>query len=76
MNSIIDDVIDNNKQAVLDSASGLIVSVVYNGQELSDPTDLKNLKSSFDKWTDYEVSVEYNNDGYIYQIIIEDIEQT
>ena len=47
---------------------------MYNGYETSDPTELKNLKSDFDGRTDYEVSVEYDQRGYIYQIVIEDIE--
>ena len=32
---------------------------------------IKNLKSNFDDWTKYEISINYNEEGYIYQFVIE-----
>ena len=69
----IDDVIDSNKKAVLDSGNGILITVVYHEWEISDPVELKSMKLKFEDWAEYEVSVEYNAQGYIVQIVIEDM---
>ena len=33
----------------------------------------KNLKQNIDKYTDYEVSFEYDDDGFINEVIIENV---
>jgi len=67
----IDDVISNNKQVNAGASNGILVSVIFDNKETTDPVELVNIKSSIDTWTDYEVSIEYNGDGYIYQITID-----
>ena len=67
----IDDVISNHKQVNAGASNGILVSVIFDNKETTDPVELVNIKSSIDTWTDYEVSIEYNGDGYIYQITID-----
>ena len=66
VNSVLDSVITNNK------TNDRKITVVYNEVSTDDPTEIKNLKSNFDEWTDYEVSVDYDDDGYVNKITIED----
>lgn len=61
----IDQIITNNKKN-----SDQIVTVTYRGNTTSDPTELQKLKTNFKDLTEYEVSYEYNELGYIYQMDI------
>ena len=40
--------------------------------ETQDPEEMKNIKKQLGDWTDYEVSFEYDEDGYIYYAIVEE----
>lgn len=66
---LFDEVIENNKKN-----KDQLVKVIYEETSTTDSTEIKNLKKKFDSWTKYEVSFEYNDDGYIYEILIEDYE--
>lgn len=63
---MLDDIITNNK-----TNPNRILTVIYKDTNTSDVEIIKNLKSNFDDWTDYEVSINYNEEGYIYQFVIE-----
>lgn len=63
---LLDDVIKNNKQK-----KERLINVIYGNINTTDPEEIKNLKKSFEEWHKYEVSVDYNEEGYINKITIE-----
>lgn len=64
--NLLDNVITNNK-----TKPERILIVNYKDVTTSDVETIKNLKSRFSDWTEYEVSLNYNEDGFVYQIVIE-----
>lgn len=66
LRNILDEVITNNK-----TNSEHLLTVKYKNTETTDPEEIKNLKKSFDEWTNYEVSLDYDEDGFVNKIIIE-----
>ena len=67
VSDLLDKIITNNKKN-----TDRQLTVVYGTTDTTDPETIKELKKKFEKWTDYEVSVDYNEEGYIYKITIED----
>lgn len=65
--NLLDDVITNNK-----TNKDHILSVMYKDTNTTDVEIIKNLKSNFDEWTKYEISLDYDENGYVNQITIED----
>ncbi len=63
---VLDAVIKNNK-----TNSKYPVTVVFDTIRTSDADEIKNLKKKFDSWTQYEVSVNYNEKGLVYEMVIE-----
>ena len=63
---LLDNVITNNK-----SNKDHILTVTYKNTTTSNPEEIKNLKKNFDDWTNYEVSLNYDDDGYVNKIVIE-----
>lgn len=41
--------------------------------ETENVDEIKNLKQNIDNYTDYEVSFEYDDDGFINEVIIENV---
>lgn len=66
--SILDQIITSNKK----SASH-IVTLVYNDIVTTDETKIKEVKHSLEEWGEYEVSIEYDENGYVNKVILEDI---
>lgn len=64
--NLLDDVITNNK-----TKPERILTVIYKDINTTDVEVIKNLKSRFSDWTDYEISLNYNEEGFVYQIVIE-----
>lgn len=64
---LIDKIITNNK-----TQEDKIITVIWEGENITDTEKLKNIKRNFDDFTDYEVSFEYDENGYIYQAEIEE----
>ena len=62
----LDDVITNNK-----TNSEHIITVVFESTTTSDPNEIKNIKKRLQDWTDYEVSVDYDDNGYVNKLTIE-----
>ena len=62
----LDDVITNNKKN-----SEHIITVVFEEISTSDPEKIKNTKKNFDDWTKYEISVDYDENGFVYKMTIE-----
>ena len=64
VNNLLDEIITNNK------TKDDIINVIYGEINTSNVNEIANLKNNFDKWTNYEVSFEYDEYGYIYQATI------
>ncbi len=62
LESTLDEIIESNKKY------DRKVILVFNGTETTDETEIINIKHSLDG--DYEVSFNYDNDGYINKIIV------
>ena len=65
---LVDKIITNNKKE-----KDKIITVIYKGENITDTEELKNIKRNFGDFTEFEVSFEYNETGYIYQAEIEEI---
>lgn len=63
---LIDKVITNNK-----TNESHIIRVIYGSINTTDETEIRNLKKSLDKRTDYEVILDYDDIGFVNQITIE-----
>ena len=63
---VLDDVITNNKKN-----KNHILTVVFEDLSTTDPEEIKKAKKNFDEWTKYEISVDYDDNGYVYKITIE-----
>lgn len=66
--SLLDRVITNNKKSADHQ-----IEITYKEVTTKDPEDIKNLKSSFVTSSDYEVSLDYDDDGFVNKVTIEDI---
>lgn len=64
--NLLDKVITNNQ-----TNKEHVLTVVYNDTSTTDIETIRNIKKQLDKWTEYEVIYDYNEDGYIYQIRLE-----
>lgn len=62
----MDKVITNNKKLSIHK-----VKVIFENIETEEPTEIKELKSKIDDFKQYEVSYEYDDDGYVTEMIIE-----
>lgn len=66
---ILDNICTSNK-----TNKDQLISVVFGEKETSDVTEIKNIKRELkENPVEYEVTVEYDDAGYIYKIIIEEI---
>ena len=63
---LIDEVSTNNKKETEHK-----ITVIYNDITTQDPEEMKKIKKQLDDWTEYEVSFEYDDVGFIYQVTIE-----
>lgn len=68
VSTTIDDIVTSNK-----TNKDHLITLVFDDVNTTDPTEIKNAKSKLEEWTDYEVSADYDNDGYINKITIEKI---
>lgn len=66
--STLDNVITSNK-----TNKEHTIIVVYGKTKTDDEKKIKNIKKSLDEWGQYEVSVDYDDNGYVNKITIEDI---
>lgn len=63
---VLDDVITNNKKN-----QNHVITVVFEDLSTTDPEEIKKAKKNFDEWTKYEISVDYDDNGYVNKITIE-----
>lgn len=64
---ILDKVVTSNKQN-----KDMLITVVYKNKSTTDVDEIKNIKKSLKDWSEYEVSVDYDLEGYVNKITIED----
>ncbi len=64
--NVLDDVITNNKKN-----KNHLLTVVFEDLSTTDPEEIKNAKKNIDEWTKYEISVDYDDNGYVNKITIE-----
>ena len=67
---IIDNVIKNNK-----TNKDRLVTFVYNDVKSTDPDEIKGVKSKINDFKDYEVSLDYDDDGYVNKVTVEDVKE-
>ena len=65
--NMLDKVVTKNKQN-----KDMLITVKYKNKSTTDVDEIKAIKKSLKQWSEYEVSVDYNDDGYITKITIED----
>lgn len=70
VSSLLDDVITNNK-----TNKEHIITVLFGDLNSGDPNEIKNAKKNIETFDDYEVSLDYDNDGYVNSVTIEVIEK-
>lgn len=63
---LIDEVSTNNKKNKKQQ-----ITIKYKDVTTKEPEKMKEIKSELDDWTKYEVTFEYDDDGFIYQATIE-----
>ncbi len=62
----LDDVITNNKKN-----QEHLITVVFENLSTTVPEEIKQAKKNFDDWTKYEISVDYDEKGFVNKITIE-----
>lgn len=65
---LLDDVITNNK-----TNKDMLITVIYKDKETTDPDSIVEIKHSLNDRSKYEVKLDYDDDGYVNKITIEDI---
>ena len=63
----LDDIIKSNK------TNDRTVTLVYGGKSTTDETEIINIKHELGDWDDYEVVVNYGDDGYVNEIKVDKI---
>ena len=64
---LIDEVSTNNKKDKEHK-----ITIKYNDVSTQEPDEMLEIKKQLDDWTKYEVIFEYDEDGFIYQAIIDE----
>ena len=66
VSNLIDKITTNNK-----TNDKHIITVVFNDINSTDPDVIRNIKKSLGDWTEYEVILDYDTNGYVYLVTIE-----
>lgn len=67
VSSLLDAVITNNKKN-----QEHLITVVFKNHNTSNSEEITNLKKELDNWHKYEVSLDYNEEGYTNKITIQE----
>lgn len=65
VNRLIDKVITNNK-----TKKDHIITVNYNGIDTQEEEEIRSFKSNFKDFTDYEVIIDYDDDGFVNKVTL------
>lgn len=63
---LLDKVVTNNKKE-----KDHIITVIYNGQSTNEPSEIVNMKKTLVDRQEYEVSLDYNSDGFVSKVTID-----
>lgn len=63
---LIDEITTNNK-----TNQDRMITVVFDEVNTTDVDEIRNIKKSLDDWTEYEVILDYDSDGFVNLITIE-----
>ena len=63
---LLDKVITNNKKN-----KDYLITVIFKDTNTTDPESIKNIKKQFEEWHKYEVSLDYDEEGYANKVTIE-----
>lgn len=66
--NILDKAVTNNK-----TNKDMLITVIYKDKETTDPDTIVEIKHSLNDRNKYEVKLDYDNDGYVNKITLEDI---
>ena len=66
--NLLDKVVTSNK-----TNSEHIITVIYKGTTTTSESEIVKIKHSLDKFTEYEVSLDYDANGYINKVTVKDI---
>lgn len=62
---LIDDIVTSNKKN-----PDKLITVVFESTTTTNPEEIQNLKNKLEEWHYYEVSLDYDSDGYVNRIKI------
>ena len=65
---LLDDIVTNNK-----TNKDMLITLIYKDQETTDPDTIIEIKHSLSDKKKYEIKIDYDDDGYVNRITIEDI---
>lgn len=68
LESILDKIVTKNKLN-----KDMLITVVYKKTTTTDVDEIKKIKKSLKDWSEYEVSLDYDDEGYIIKVTIEDL---
>lgn len=66
--SLLDNVVTNNK-----TNKDMLVTVIYKEKSTTDPDEIVDIKHSLNDRAKYEVKLDYDDDGYVSTVTIEDL---
>lgn len=66
LDNLLENVINNNK-----TQKEHIITVKYNQKETNIPEEIKKIKSQLEKLDEYEVTLDYDDNGYVNKVTIE-----
>lgn len=66
LDNLLENVINNNK-----TQKEHIITVKYNQKETNIPEEIKTIKSQLEKLDEYEVTLDYDDNGYVNKVTIE-----
>ena len=65
---LLDNIVTNNK-----TNKDMLITVIYKDNETTDPEEIIKIKHSLDDKKKYEIKLDYDDDGYVNKVTIEDI---
>ena len=65
---LLDDIVTNNK-----TNKDMLITLIYKDKETTDPDTIIEIKHSLSNNKKYEIKIDYDDDGYVNKITIEDI---
>ena len=48
-----------------------LITFVYGNEATTDPVRIKDIKRTFDDFHDYEVTIDYDEEGYVNKVTVE-----